>query len=183
MKFKNYSNLDGQHAFLGASRYHWINYDDNKLVQSYSSFQASVKGTELHAFAASAIKLGQRLAKSKKTLNQYVNDAIGFQMTPEQILYYSRNCYGTCDAISFRNDLLRIHDLKTGVTPASMKQLEIYAALFCLDYDVRPKDIDMELRIYQNNDIIIEKPDFKDILAIMDKIQRFDEIIESLKEE
>lgn len=183
MKFKNYSNLDGQHAFLGASRHHWVNYDDEKLIQSYNHFKASAKGTELHAFAASCIKLEQRLPKSKKTLNQYVNDAIGYQMTPEQVLYYSRNCFGTCDAISFRNDLLRIHDLKTGQSPSSMNQLKIYSALFCLDYNIEPKDIDMELRIYQNNDIIVEKPDFKDILYIINKIQKFDELIETLKED
>lgn len=183
MKFKKYSNLDGQHAFLGASKYHWLNYDEDKLVQSYSNHQATLMGTELHELAAALIKHGQNLPKSKKTFNQYVNDAIGFKMTPEQVLYYSRNCFGTCDAISFRNDLLRIHDLKTGVTPASMKQLEIYAALFCLDYNVEPKDINIELRIYQSNDVIVETPDFKDILYVMNKIQRFDEIIESLREE
>lgn len=175
--------MDGQHAFLGASKYSWLNYDEDKLIQSYNSFQATLKGTELHDLAARLIKHGQNLPKSKKTLNQYVNDAIGFKMTPEQVLYYSRNCFGTCDAISFRNDLLRIHDLKTGVTPASMKQLEIYAGLFCLDYGIEPKDIDIELRIYQNNDVVVEKPDFKDIIYVMNKIQRFDEIIESLKEE
>lgn len=183
MRFKKYNSMDGQHAFLGASKYSWVNYDDEKLITSYNSFKASTKGTELHDLAAKLIKHGQNLPKSKKTLNQYVNDAIGYKMTPEQVLYYSRNCFGTCDAISFRNDLLRIHDLKTGVTPASMKQLEIYAALFCLDYDIEPKSIQMELRIYQNNDIIISNPDFKDILYIIDKIQRFDEIIESLREE
>lgn len=183
MKFKHYSTLDGQHAFLGASKYHWLNYDEDKLVSAYNSFKATLKGTELHEFAAQCIRLGQNLPKSKKTLNQYVNDAIGFKMTPEQVLYYSRNCFGTCDAISFRNDMLRIHDLKTGVSPASMKQLEIYAALFCLDYDIGPNDIQMELRIYQNNDFVIETPDFKDILYIIDKIKRFDEVIESLKEE
>lgn len=183
MKFKKYSSLDGQHAFLGASKYHWINYDEDKLVNSFNNFRAAVKGTEIHEFAASCIKLGQNLPKSKKTLNQYVNDAIGYKMTPEQVLYYSRNCFGTCDAISFRNDLLRIHDLKTGVIPASMKQLEVYSALFCLDYDIEPKDIGIELRIYQNNAKVINIPDFKDILYIMDKIQRFDDVLESLKED
>lgn len=183
MQFKKHASLDGQHAFLGASKYHWINYDEDKLIQSYNSFQATIKGTELHELAAMLIKHGQNLPKSKKTLNQYVNDAVGYRMTPEQVLYYSRNCFGTCDTISFRNDLLRIHDLKTGVTPASMKQLEIYSALFCLDYNIEPKDIDIELRIYQNNEVITEKPDFKDVLYIMNKIQRFDEILESLREE
>ena len=183
MNWKKHLNLDGCHAFLGASKYHWLNYDEDKLVNSYMSFQATLKGTVLHAFAADCIKLGQKLPKAKKTLNMYVNDAIGFKMKPEQVLYYSPNCFGTTDAISFRDNLLRIHDFKSGVTPASMKQLDIYAALFCLEYDIKPKDVNMELRIYQNNDIVIENPDFKDILYIMDKIKRFDKIIDSLKEE
>lgn len=63
-------------------------------------------------------------------MNMYVNDAISFRMVPEQILFYSENCFGTADTIVFRNGTLRIHDLKTGVVPAHMEQLEIYAALF-----------------------------------------------------
>ena len=141
MNFNKHFSLEGQHAFLGASKYHWINYDEDKLVESYSKFKATQRGTELHDFAARCIKLGQRLPKSDKTLNLYVNDAITYKMTPEQVLYFSENCFGTADAIGFRNNLLRIHDLKTGVTPAHMEQLEIYAALFCLEYGKRPGEI------------------------------------------
>lgn len=130
MNFNKHSNLEGQHAFLGASKYHWINYSEDKVAEAYSKFLATQKGTVLHAFAAQCISLGQKLPKSQKTLNMYVNDAIGFKMTPEQVLYYSDNCFGTADAILFRNGLLRIHDLKTGQIPAHMEQLEIYAALF-----------------------------------------------------
>ena len=183
MIFNNHSNLKGSHAFLGASKYHWINYDDAKLIDSYRKFLAVQKGTELHDFAATCIKLGQKLPKSPKTLNSYVNDAIGFKMTPEQVLYYSDNCFGTADAIIFRNNLLRIHDLKTGVTPAHMEQLEIYAALFCLEYNKKPGEIEMELRIYQNNEIVVHHPTADDILPIMDKIVTFDKIIEKLKME
>jgi hypothetical protein len=183
MVFNKHRNLDGQHAFLGASKYSWLNYDDDKLISTYMNFQATLRGTVLHGFAAQCITLGQKLPKSRKTLNMYVNDAIGFKMKPEQVLYFSPNCFGTTDAISFRDNLLRIHDFKSGVTPASMKQLYIYAALFCLEYDVEPKDIDMELRIYQNNDIIIDNPDFKEIVCVMDKIKHFDTIIDSLKQE
>lgn len=134
MDFNRHLDLEGQHAFLGASKYHWINYTDDKLAESYQNFLAVQRGTELHAFAAQAIRHGIKLQKSAKTLNMYVNDAIGFKMTPEQVLYYSENCFGTADAISFRNDFLRIHDLKTGTVPAHMEQLRIYAALFCLEY-------------------------------------------------
>ena len=136
MNFNNHSNLEGQHAFLGASKYHWINYGEDKVAEAYRNFLATQKGTMLHAFAAQCITLGQKLPKSQKTLNMYVNDAIGFKMTSEQILYYSDNCFGTADAILFRNNFLRIHDLKTGKIPAHMEQLEIYAALFCLEYRV-----------------------------------------------
>ena len=181
MNFNRHSNLEGQHAFLGASKYHWINYDEDKISSAYAKYLATLRGTELHAFAAQCIKLGQKLPRSNKTLNAYVNDAIGFKMTPEQVLYYSDNCFGTADAICFRNDILRIHDLKTGEVRAHMEQLEIYAALFCLEYKYDPSKINMELRIYQNNEIIVHNPDARDIGPIMDQIVSFDMIIDKLK--
>lgn len=181
MNFNKHYSLEGKHAFLGASKYHWINYDADKLVDSYSKYQATLNGTILHDFACQCITLGQKLPKSQKTLNMYVNDAIGFKMKPEQVLYYSDNCFGTADAIIFRNNLLRIHDLKTGITRAHMEQLEIYAALFCLEYNKKPSDIDMELRIYQNNEIIVHNPTVEDILPIMDKIITFDKLIDKMK--
>jgi len=116
-------------------------------------------------------------------LNQYVNDAIHFKMQPEQVLYYSENCFGTADAISFKKDMLRIHDLKTGKTKPSLHQLEIYAALFCLEYDKKPGSIDIELRIYFNNDVLVGKPTASDILPIMDKIIIFDKKIEQINSE
>ena len=183
MKFNNHKNLEGCHAFLGASKYHWINYNPDKVAASYRSYLATLKGTELHDFAAKCINLGQKLPKSKKTLNMYVNDAIGYRMTPEQVLYYSDNCFGTADSISFKDNLLRIHDLKTGVTPAHMEQLEIYAALFCLEYKIKPADIDIELRIYQSDDILVFNPTVEDIVPIMDKIITSDKIISKIKEE
>ena len=183
MIFNKHSALEGQHAFLGASKYHWINYDESKVAESYSKFLATQKGTELHDFAAKCISLGQKLPKSQKTLNMYVNDAIGFKMVPEQPLFYSENCFGTTDAITFRNRMLRIHDLKNGVIPAHMEQLEIYAALFCLEYKIKPADIEMELRIYQNNQILYENPTAETIVPIMDKIITFDKVINKIKEQ
>ena len=182
MNFNKHLGLEGQHAFLGASKYHWINYDENKVADAYLKFLATQRGTALHEFAANCITLGQKLPKSQKTLNMYVNDAIGYKMIPEQILFYSENCFGTADAISFRNDFLRIHDLKTGAIPAHMEQLEIYAALFCLEYHIKPSDISMELRIYQNNEILYHNPTVEDIAPIMDKIITFDKTINKLKE-
>lgn len=183
MNFNKHSALEGQHAFLGASKYHWINYDEEKLATSYAKHLATLKGTTLHEFAAQCIRLGQKLPKTQKTLNMYVNDAIGYKMTPEQILYYSDNCYGTADSISFRNKLLRIHDLKTGEIPAHMEQLEIYAALFCLEYKIKPSDIDIELRIYQSDDYLYSNPTADIIVPIMDKIITFDKIIDRIKSE
>ena len=183
MNFNKHSTLEGQHAFLGASKYHWINYTDEKLAETYSKFLAVQRGTVLHEFAAQCIRLGQKLPKSTKTLNMYVNDAIGFRMIPEQILYYSENCFGTADSISFRRNILRIHDYKSGVIPAHMEQLEIYAALFCLEYKVKPADINIELRLYQNDEIIIDNPDQEIIVPIMDKIITFDKIINRIKEQ
>ena len=181
MIFNKHYNLEGAHAFLGASTYHWLNYDVDKLKVTYINHLSKMKGTELHDFAAQAIRLKQKLRKTKQTLNMYVNDAIGFKMQPEVVLYYSDNCFGTADAISFRDGLLRIHDLKTGITPARMEQLLIYAALFCLEYRIKPNNIEFELRIYQSDDILICNPTADDILPIMDKIIEFDKVIEDLK--
>lgn len=183
MNWNKHSRLEGQHAFLGASKYHWINYSAEKVAETYVNFLAAQKGTELHDFAARCIKLGQRLPKSKKTLNMYVNDAIGFKMTPEQLLYYSDNCFGTADAISFRDDCLRIHDLKTGVTPVHIEQLYIYAALFCLEYDIKPGDIRTELRIYQSDEVLCQETGADILVPVMDKIMTFDRIIEKIKSE
>lgn len=183
MNFLRHSDLEGQHAFLGASKYHWINYDEQKVAEAYSKFLAVQKGTVLHEFAAQCIRLGQKLPRSQKTLNVYVNDSIGFKMTPEQVLFYSENCFGTADAISFRNNFLRIHDFKSGVIPAHMEQLMIYAALFCLEYKFKPSEIDIELRIYQSDQIVVYNPTPDEIFAIIDKIIAFDKIITKIKSE
>ena len=183
MKFNDHHNLDGQHAFMGASKYHWINYDDEKLVDTWKNLQAIQRGTELHDFARRCIELRQKLPSRKKTLNMFVNDAIGFNMTPEQILYFSENCFGTADAICFRDNMLRIHDLKTGETKAHMEQLLVYASLFCLEYKQEPDKIEMELRIYQGNEIYVCNPDPIDIRKIGEKIVRFNKLIEKMKNE
>lgn len=182
MIFNRHSNLEGQHAFLGASKFHWINYDEEKVADAYLRYLATERGTVLHEFAAECIRLGRKL-KGNDTLSMYVNDAIGYKMTPEQPLYYSDNCFGTADAIMFRNNRLRIHDLKTGQIPAHMEQLKVYVALFCLEYKMKPGDIDIELRIYQNNEVLVDNPTAEDILPIIDKIITFDKVINKIQAE
>lgn len=181
MTFNDHSKLKDMHAFLGASKYHWINYTDEKLVASYKKYRAAERGTELHAFAKECIRLRIKLPDNSKTLNMYVNDAIGFGLTPEQTLFYSMNCFGTADAIGFRDKTLRIHDLKTGDTTTSFHQLEIYAALFCLEYNIMPDKIKMELRIYQSDECHIYNPKPVAIKNIMNTIINFDKRIEQLK--
>lgn len=183
MNFNRHYNLEGAHAFLSASKYSWLNYDEEQLSEAYIRYLAAQKGTELHDLAKRLIKMGVKLPRKRETLNLYVNDAIGYRMTPEQPLFYSSNSFGTADAISFRNDLLRIHDLKTGSTPAKMKQLEIYASLFCLEYGVKPGNIRMELRIYQNDEVLVHVPEASAICDTMDKIIDFDARIEKMKTE
>lgn len=181
MNFNDHSSLQGMHALLSPSKYHWIRYDDEKIAQYFINHMAVERGVRLHAYAEESINLGQKLPRSKKTLNMYVNDSIGYKMNPEQILYYSPYCFGTADSISFEKNLLRIHDLKTGVTPAHVEQLEVYAALFCLEYNKKPKNIDMDLRIYQNDDVIYHEPDPTDVSNIMERIVSGDKIINSLE--
>ncbi len=206
---------EGTHAFLSPSQYSWLNYDRETLIARYRNRYATSIGTILHSFACERIKYGIKVTRYTRSdillellrngipensidmdiifdnFKNYVNDAIGFQLTPEQALVYSENCFGWADAISFSEEkkILRIHDLKTGLTPASMKQLEIYAALFCLEYKKRPGEIDIELAIYQTMadedgyyaDINTEQADAETIAHHMDKIIALDKWIKRYK--
>ena len=183
MRFNLHSELIGKHAFLSPSSYHWLNYDDQKLTARFFSVNAARRGTDLHALAHEAIRLKVPLHESNKSIAAYVNDAIDLGMVTEQTLYYSENCFGTADTILFSDNVLRIHDLKTGIIATSEKQLEVYASLFCLEYGVDPFIIDIELRIYQRDEVRVYIPAPEMILSIIDKIIQFDQHLERLKED
>lgn len=178
MNFIKHSNLKGLHAPFSASKYHWLNYDDEKALIVYENLKAKEMGTRLHNWAKETIDLGIKQPRSSKTLYSYVNDAIGYGMDTEILLYYSKYFFGTADCISFKRNMLRIHDLKTGKTPAHMEQLLIYAALFCLEYDFSPDEIDIELRIYQNDEIEVCTPDPDEVIEVMDKIIHLNSLLE-----
>ena len=184
MIFNSHSDLEGKHAFLSASQSSWLNYDLEHLTSRWKNERAKQEGTELHALAEQLIRKKRKL-RGNDTLSMYVNDAIGFHLEPEVLLFYSYNAFGTADAIRYdeKKHFLRIHDLKTGVTKVHMEQLMVYAALFCLEYNVKPTDIDIELRIYQNNEIQTCIPEAEDIIDIMDIIVTFDNHIDKLREE
>lgn len=183
MQFERHWQVEGKHAFLGASKHHWLNYDIEKLKRTWTNQFASQRGTELHIWAAMTIKLKIRMKRDQTSLNCYINDAIGFKMSPEVVLYFNDDCFGTADYISFSKGVLRIHDLKTGVHPGHFNQLCIYAALFCLQYGVNPYDIEMIFRIYQGDVPFVEMiGDPKFIREIMDKFIEFSPIIKEMKE-
>ena len=183
MNFNNHNKLAGLHAPFSPSQSSWLRYDDEKVVEVYRNKQAAQMGSRLHAWAKETIDLGIKQPRSKKTIYAYVNDAIGFKMSTEVVLFYSERFFGTEDAICFRNNYLRIHDLKTGKTPVHMEQLMIYAALFCLEYKIKPGDIEIELRIYQNDEIVYFNPTAEDIAPIMDTIIHLDKILQKLESE
>lgn len=182
MQFNKHLRLEGLHAPFSASQSSWLRYDEEKALEVYLNKKAAERGTRLHKWAKETIDLGIKQPRSKKTIYTYINDAIGFKMDTEVVLFYSIRFFGTADAISFRNNVLRIHDLKTGKRDAHMDQLMVYAALFCLEYHVQPKDIEIELRIYQNDEIIHHKPLAEEIGAIMNKIVSLDSMLEKYEE-
>ena len=185
MNFAKHLNLEGLHAPFSASQSSWLRYDDEKAIDVYRNKKASEIGTRLHAWAKETIDLGIKQPRSKKTLYAYVNDAIGFKMSTEVVLYYSDYFFGTADAISFRDGVLRIHDLKTGKSGKiedHIEQLEVYAALFCLEYRVKPGEIEMELRLYKQDEVLIHHPTAEDILPIMDKIIHLNKLLRKIEE-
>lgn len=223
MNFAKHLEIKGKqsHAFLGASQNAWLRYSDEELVAKFLNQYRTELGTEMHDFASTQIRLGNRVTSMKatidilktmiythnlvpntdelsdhgirildavsylpkevfETLRDYINDAIGFRMKTEQPLVYSERCFGTADAISFDHDILRIHDLKTGAGKVHIDQLLIYASLFCLEYKIKPGEIQTELRIYQNCEIQEMRPQADDILPIMDRIVFCDKLLRDL---
>lgn len=180
MQFNKHYNLEGLHAPFSASKSSWLRYDEEKMVEVFLNLKASELGTKLHQWAKDTIDLAIKQPRSKKTIYAYVNDAIGYKMSTEVVLYYSDNFFGTADAICFKDGVLRIHDLKTGKLPVHIEQLEVYAALFCLEYDVKPGEIEIELRIYQNDEVLCHNPSVDRIVHIMDKIVHFDKILKNI---
>jgi hypothetical protein len=183
VNFNRHFNLEGLHAPFSASQSHWLRYDDGKAIESYLNKKAADRGTRLHQWAKDTIDLKIKQPRTKATLASYVNDAIGFDMATEVVLYYSDRFFGTADAISFNRGKLRIHDLKTGKVgkiESHLEQLEVYAALFCLEYRVKPAEIEMELRVYKNDDVICHVPEPEDIEAIMDKIVHLNKLLEKI---
>ncbi len=183
MLFNKHKILEGLHAPFSPSQSSWLRYTDEKAIEVYSNRKAAEMGSRLHQWAKDTIDLKIKQPKSKRTLYAYVNDAIGYKLDTEVVLFYSERFFGTADAIGFRDGVLRIHDLKTGKTAVHMEQLEIYAALFCLEYKVKPSDIDIELRIYQNDTIIVHNPTAEDIVRVMDKIIHLDKLLEKMEKE
>ena len=192
MNFNRHYNLEGLHAPFSASQSAWLRYDDDKAKEAYERKKSAELGTRLHEWAKETIDLGIKQPKSKKTLYEYVNDAIGFKMSTEVVLFYTDRFFGTADAISFRRNpktgrnILRIHDLKTGVVGKAtthIEQLEVYAALFCLEYKFKPHEIDMELRVYKKDEVVYCEPDPEEIVAIMNKIIHLDKLLAKMDNE
>lgn len=196
MRWNDHSELRGTHAIFSPSKPGWENYSEETMYDRYFGGYAKEIGTVLHTEAEDRIREGLRINAGEKNslklalyraidipndvvdaldfepifqnVKSYVNDCIGFRMDPEIILYNNKMCYGCVDAISFDKNFLRIHDLKTGSTPAHIEQLFKYAALFCLEYKVDPKDIQAELRIYQLNEVSIYNPTPDEIWSFCD---------------
>ena len=186
MNFIKHSNLEGLHAPFSASQSYWLRYDDNRALEIYRNKKATEQGSKLHAWAKQTIDLGIKQQESKKTICAYVNDAIGYKMSTEVVLFYSLRFFGTADAISFRDGLLRIHDLKTGKVGKiedHIEQLEVYAALFCLEYKVKPGEIQIELRVYKNDEVLVHNPTAEEIVPIMNTIIHLDKLLEEIDNE
>ena len=210
MNFNDHSNLRGKHAPFSPSSYYWLQDTEEEAIKRYCSAYASAVGTVLHELAKRYIDFGYKMTRFDKkqvplallvagipqivvdrlpiddifeNLMNYVNDAVTFNMKAEVTLYYSDIVFGTTDAIVYDEGkhLLRIHDLKTGTSPAKIDQLMIYAALFCLEYSkqlrFRPEDIHVELRIYQGGEIAYCEPESDDLIMVMEQIKRIDNIM------
>ena len=150
----------------------------------YTKYTFNNSSNEFGGFGETLIKNLPYIPKEVfEAVKCYINDAIGYKMVVEQPLVYSENIFGTADSIIFKDNLLRIHDLKTGTGEPKIEQLETYAALFCLEYDIRPADIEFELRLYHWTGLITHNPTVEDLLPIIDSILTIEKIAYSVEKE
>lgn len=212
MNFRRHLELNGRHAPLSPSSWRWLNDDEESFTKRLCSQYLADIGTILHDIARKHIKHRIKLNKYDKknvmldlvergipafvvdTINfdamyenfmRYVNDCVAFKMTPEVVLYFSPNCFGTTDAINYNEEthFLRIHDYKSGTTPAHMEQLMIYVALFCLEYGIKPSSLYTELRIYQGPEPMIYEPSAEEITQVIETIITRDNFMNNIREE
>lgn len=116
------------------------------------------------------------------TVKLFVNDCIGYRMQSEQKVGYSEFFWGTADAIRCVDNRLQVFDLKTGTRPAKMTQLCVYAALYCLQEHMKPDQLsEIETRIYQMGEVIVDNPPSDIIYDIMHKISDFDAVVNKFK--
>lgn len=183
MRFNQHLELEGRHAFLSPSSPHWLNYEDERLLERYDNHMNAQLGTRLHNIAKELIDLGLNQPNTTQTFNMYVNDCIGYRMSTEIPLFATPNCFGTADAISYDEEtgLLRIFDLKNGVTPTKFTQLEVYAALFCIEYKKRPMELEYDLRIYQSDEVRHSDTTGEDIAYIISRIESHDKLLKQQK--
>lgn len=213
MIWNDHSNLKGKHSILSPSQNSWLRYSEEdgyaSLLRRCMSEYSATAGTVMHDYAQQRITARLPMSQDEQnaimlelirngiptyaidisqfyqTLVEYVNDTIDYGMDPEVTLYYSDNAFGTCDAIRYYRRHLRIHDLKTGIKPASFDQLVVYTAYFFLEYGKRmklkPESIDIELRLYQSSEISICHPAVEDVYTAIDKIVELNPVIDIFK--
>lgn len=183
MQWNKHYHLQGKHARLSPSGYSWLNYTEDKMRSVFLNNLKKEQGTFLHDLAHRMIISRTKARDLKKALYMFVNDAIGFGMDSEVLLYYSDNCFGTADAIKYDETKkeLMVFDLKTGDSKPSFKQLYIYCALFCLEYGYLKKNVVEGMtficRIYQGIGYEEEDVDPKVVWDCMNQIQRMDTVI------
>ena len=186
MIWNNHKELEGKHAFMGASNYHWTNYDDITFEARYYNQFSQVIGTAIHELAHDCIVSRTKLNKHDihlielKLYKAFVpKDAYDANLILENLIPFVNDAIGYYE----RDKILRIHDYKNGVTQADIRQLYIYAALFCLEYHVNPLTLNkIECRIYQNLEVLIDNPTGEVIQFYMDKIQNRTELIKTFLE-
>lgn len=204
MIFERRSDLEGKHAILSPSQCGWLkNCSEEAIYNRVKSYYAAQIGTIIHDLARELIDKRIKINKHDKKLAllrllekdipravididswydafmTFVNDAIALDMSPEVQLIFSPTAFGTSDAVSFDGDLLRIHDLKTGAVDGKMDQLLIYAAYFCLHYKIKPRDISVELRIYQKDNVVTMNPTAEELEEVMNICVKCNKLITS----
>lgn len=198
LELNEHPEISDLHAPFSPSQNYWLNYDRKKLLEFWKNRKAQQIGTDVHSFAAEQLRQEYYFRENnlpysnrhshRDIFSLFLNHSMDNWMQPEVAVKYSDICWGHADSLAFnlKKRTLYINDLKTGKHPAPMDQLEIYAAIFYAEYKpilqfqhgIDLNDCRTELRIFQNNEVILEEPPIEYIInEMLGKIRLQHEIL------
>ena len=158
--FPEHPELEGRHAPFPASTPSWLNYDDEKIKNKFYSDSRKELGTELHAFAASYIRMSDILTDSMYEIircfksflmGKYDRHGDTYTSAEDQKKLYGKllNLYKAMDCLpdtTWRTLYLYVNDCVTSrMTPEAhlFYTWDFFGTVDAISYDIKERKLNI----------------------------------------